>query len=96
MQRLSSMSLLALLFCSLSWTASAEIFVLDDGIPIVVQRHFHPERGTSMTRVLKDNGEPLYRHGSVGYPPITRWDYEGYSVIFERRYVIHTVSHPHE
>ena len=31
--------------------------------------------------------------GAPKHPPITRWDYEGFSVYFEHQHVIHAVAH---
>jgi hypothetical protein len=31
------------------------------------------------------------RHPTVGAPPITRWDYNGFSVVFEKDRVIDSV-----
>ena len=36
-------------------------------------------------------GAPQARHPAVGEPPITRWDYAGFAVFFERDRVIHAV-----
>ncbi|MFP5305624.1 MAG: hypothetical protein ACLGI7_07340 [Gammaproteobacteria bacterium] len=55
-----------------------------------------PERGMSQAAVRSRFGEPLKRHAPVGggspeRPPITRWDYSGYSVFFENSTVIDVV-----
>ncbi len=50
-----------------------------------------PSRGSSMTTVESAFGEPSERRGSVGDPPISRWEYPGFIVYFEHEYVIHTV-----
>ena len=55
-----------------------------------------PQRGMSQADVLKAHGEPATRHapaggGSAQQPPITRWDYDGYSVFFEKNLVIDVV-----
>jgi hypothetical protein len=34
--------------------------------------------------------------GAPRQPPITRWDYDGFSVVFEGAFVLHSVVHgPH-
>lgn len=48
-------------------------------------------RGMSMDRVEQAFGRPLEVRGPVGDPPITRWVYDGYTVYFEHRHVIHSV-----
>jgi len=53
-----------------------------------------PTRGMTMSRVEAAFGAPVDRIGPVGRPPITRWDYPGYSVFFEHEHVLHTVAHP--
>lgn len=55
-----------------------------------------PARGESMPTVLKLFGQPITKHPAVGggspkHPPITRWDYAGFSVFFERGTVIDAV-----
>ncbi|SEK21064.1 hypothetical protein [Ectothiorhodospira marina] len=71
--------------------ASADILMLPSGDPQVVEKPEQPVRGMHQRTVVQRFGEPLSRHPTVGEPPITRWDYEGFSVIFEGRHVIHTV-----
>jgi len=41
--------------------------------------------------IATDPGAPTTRHDTVGQPPITRWDYSGFAVFFERDRVIHAV-----
>lgn len=66
-------------------------------------------RGQSQAGVLKLLGEPSLRYPPVGgdspqHPEITRWDYDGFSVFFERERVIDVVrkgepmpvTHPEE
>src|SRR5690554_1248925 len=52
-----------------------------------------PKRGTSTSQVQRQHGEPATRHAAVGQPPITRWDYAGFSVYFEYDHVIQAVRH---
>ena len=51
-----------------------------------------PRHGATMERVEQHFGEPQERRPAVGEPPITRWDYEGYSVYFEHDRVLRTVQ----
>lgn len=51
-----------------------------------------PKRGTSMKQVEAKYGKALKVHPTKGKPPITRWDYAEFSVYFESKSVIHTVS----
>lgn len=50
-----------------------------------------PGRGMTMTEVLEKFGEPKTKDPEVGEPPITRWNYEKYVVVFEYQYVIHSL-----
>jgi hypothetical protein len=57
-----------------------------------------PQRGMSMDTVRAKFGSPMTEHPAVPtnegplHPPITRWDYSGYSVFFENSTVLHTVA----
>lgn len=53
-----------------------------------------PQNGLSMTQVQQQHGEALVEHATVGEPPITRWDYAGFSVFFEYDRVITAVQKP--
>jgi hypothetical protein len=62
-----------------------------------------PGKGTRMADVIKKFGEPKFKHrpaggGSPRQPPITRWDYDNFSVFFENTHVIDAVipDHPAE
>ena len=55
-----------------------------------------PSKGEAQTTVLRRYGEPARRHAAVGgasaaQPPITRWDYSGFSVFFENSHVVDAV-----
>lgn len=52
-----------------------------------------PTRGMTMDSVMERYGAPLDRVDPVGDPPITRWKYDGFTVFFEHKWVIHTVDH---
>jgi len=47
-----------------------------------------PVRGLTMDEVRSKFGEPLQVDGPVGNPPITRWSYDHFTVVFESNYVI--------
>lgn len=61
-----------------------------------------PQRGMTMDAVRAKFGNPATEHPAVPsnegplHPPITRWDYAGYSVFFENSTVLHTVVTPPE
>ncbi|GAC1622891.1 MAG: hypothetical protein NVS9B10_07380 [Nevskia sp.] len=55
-----------------------------------------PKKGEARRSVLKSFGEPQKKFAPVGgetpkHPPITRWDYAGFSVFFERDHVVDAV-----
>ena len=58
-----------------------------------------PDRGLSMAQVEATYGAPERKHAPVAgpnshqfNPPITRWDYAGFSVYFERNKVVDAVA----
>ena len=52
-----------------------------------------PDNGLSTAEVKARFGDPVNTHNAVGDPPITRWDYSGWSVYFEYDLVLFTVLH---
>lgn len=50
-----------------------------------------PARGMTMEQVERTLGTPRQRIGAVGRPPISRWVYDGFTVYFEKRRVLHAV-----
>ena len=72
--------------------AQADVLLLD-GIEIDKSSQAErPMAGMSMDRVESTYGAPAQKHATVGNPPITRWDYPGFSVYFENDKVIHAVA----
>lgn len=53
-----------------------------------------PRRGEAMDSVERRFGTPQSVRGPVGEPPITRWQYPRFEVVFEGEHVIHTVIEP--
>ena len=51
-----------------------------------------PQRGMTMRAVERSWGAPNTRRAAVGDPPISRWDYAGFTVYFEHNRVIHAVA----
>lgn len=89
----------ALLFsCTLAlgFTAQADELVMPATAPQASAPASLPVKGQSMKQVLKHYGEPQQKHAPVGgdapkHPPITRWDYPGFSVFFEHSHVVDAV-----
>jgi hypothetical protein len=90
--------LLVALLCgsALTGAAVAETIAVNDQVQVRESRTNVPKRGESMSDVEKQFGAPVTRHPTVGgasahQPPITRWDYNGFAVIFERDRVVDAV-----
>jgi hypothetical protein len=82
--------------CAVAGSAAAETIVVNDQVQVRQSSIRCPKRGSTMAEVEKDFGAPVTRHPAVGgasphRPPITRWDYNGFSVFFERDHVIDSV-----
>jgi hypothetical protein len=73
-------------------SALAETVVIDDQVQVRETNVDKPKRGSTMTQVEARFGAPVTKHDAVGAPPITRWDYQGFSVFFEHDRVIDAVS----
>lgn len=77
-------------------TFSPSLFAEEIRIPVGQQGQPEmamPARGDSKIKVLDRFGLADEEHPAVGQPPITRWDYRGFSVYFERDRVINSVRH---
>lgn len=51
-----------------------------------------PPQGMSMANVAKQFGQPVQKTGPVGKPPITRWIYKDFTVVFEYKHVVHSMT----
>jgi hypothetical protein len=82
--------------CAGIGAALAETIVVNDQVQVREAQMNVPKRGLTMNEVEKQFGAPVTRHPTVGgssahQPPITRWDYSGFAVFFERDRVIDAV-----
>lgn len=68
--------------------AQAEVISLRTNAALDVPR---PTRGMTMSQVESQFGAPIEKSPAVGKPPITRWDYDNFSVFFENEHVLHSV-----
>ena len=87
------LALTALLYLALCTATAAQADVLR--IPISQQGRITvkmPAHGDQQTQVLQQFGEPRARHPGVGQPPISRWDYAGFTVYFEHNTVVNSVQ----
>jgi len=50
-----------------------------------------PQRGSTMAAVEAKFGAPANKTGPVGNPPITKWFYPNFVVVFENDKVLHAV-----
>ena len=77
--------------CAAASAAVADTVVVNDQVQLRESQTPTPRRGSTMSDVEKQFGAPATRHPTVGEPPITRWDYSGFAVFFERDRVIDAV-----
>jgi hypothetical protein len=83
---------LALVLLVAAAPLAAETVVVNDQVELRTATVEMPTRGSDMSSVEKRFGAPQVRHPAVGQPPITRWDYPGFSVYFEYQHVVHSVA----
>jgi hypothetical protein len=83
---------LLLLLALCATPLAAETLLVGDQVQLRETSVKLPQRGITMTAVEAQFGAPRIRHEAVGKPPITRWDYDGFSVYFERDRVLHAVA----
>jgi len=98
---MKNLKVLALLCCLAPvGVAVAETLVVDDQVQVRQSSVDRPVRGATMSAVEQKFGAPSQKHAAVGgcssatpckTPPITRWDYPGFSVFFENEHVIESV-----
>jgi hypothetical protein len=81
----------ALATAGLAGGAQADIVAVDSGIAVKQSDGAAPSRGMSMSQVASRFGDPITKVPAVGKPPISRWEYPGFVVYFERDHVIHSV-----
>ena len=84
------MSLLTLILIH-SGSALADVLLVDS-IQSAPQIQT-PRNGLSMSQVRQQFGSPKAEVPAVGDPPISRWEYDGYSVFFENDLALHSVVH---
>jgi hypothetical protein len=69
----------------------AETLAIDGQVTIKPAGVETPQRGVSMTAVEARFGAPANKSSSVGSPPITKWFYPNFVVVFEHDKVLHAV-----
>ena len=94
--------MLARIITALSITIGASVFLMNSihaeviQIPVASQAEElqtvdRPMRGSSKANVLAQYGQALSSSDNVGEPPISRWEYQDFYVVFESDIVIHSV-----
>ena len=89
-----AVGLAAVILVLLCGTARSETIAEGDQVSVRESDIARPGRGMTMRAVETKFGAPQDRRGPVGQPPISRWDYHGFTVFFENDRVIHTVVGP--
>jgi hypothetical protein len=69
----------------------AETLAVDGQVMIKPAGLETPQRGSSMTAVEARFGAPANKSSTVGNPPITKWFYPNFVVVFEHDKVLHAV-----
>src|SRR5215472_17322541 len=82
--------------CGVAGSALADTVVVNNQVQVRQTQLECPKRGLTMSEVEQHFGAPVTRHAAAGgdtpkHPPITRWDYSGFSVFFEHDRVIDSV-----
>lgn len=83
--------LLGLALSAAATTASADTLLLEGLQQVAATASQRPTRGLSMATVEARYGSPISRVSPIGDPPISRWEYPGFTVFFEYNHVIHAV-----
>lgn len=71
--------------------AAADVLLIEEVRQ--VERMNVPSNGLTKAQVESRFGAPANRHAAVGDPPISHWEYDGWSVYFEYDRVLFTVLH---
>ena len=69
----------------------AETLAVDGQVAIKPAGIETPQRGSTMTAVEQKFGAPANKSSAVGNPPITKWFYPNFVVVFENDKVLHAV-----
>jgi hypothetical protein len=85
-------ALLSVALAATAVSARAELIAVDGKPVLRSDSQPKPSRGMTMQAVEAQFGAPAQKRGTVGKPPITRWDYAGFAVYFEFDRVVHAVS----
>ena len=70
-----------------SLTGSADVLDFPESSSVMGEQL----RGMSKATVRRQFGEPSRRVAAIGDPPISRWVYDDFVVVFEHQFVLHSV-----
>jgi hypothetical protein len=76
---------------ALSVPAFSEMLAIDGQLAVKAANVEIPVRGATMVAVEQRFGAPSNKSSSVGNPPITKWFYPNFVVVFEHDKVLHSV-----
>ena len=71
--------------------AFGETLAIDGQVAVKPSGVETPARGSSMSAVESKFGAPANKTSPVGNPPITKWFYPNFVVVFENDKVLHAV-----
>lgn len=71
--------------------AMAETLAIDGQVTVKPSGVETPQRGSTMAAVEARFGAPANKSATVGNPPITKWFYPNFVVVFENDKVLHAV-----
>jgi hypothetical protein len=84
-----------IMVAALAFSATAPVFAetlaIDGQVTIKPVGVETPQRGSTMTAVEARFGAPANKTSPVGSPPITKWFYPNFVVVFEHDKVLHAV-----
>jgi hypothetical protein len=69
----------------------AETLAIDGQVEVKPSAIETPQRGSTMSAVEEKFGAPANKSSAVGNPPITKWFYPNFVVVFENDKVLHAV-----
>lgn len=76
---------------ALSAPAFSETLAIDGQVTVKPSGVETPQRGSTMAAVEARFGAPSNKSSPVGNPPITKWFYPNFVVVFEHDKVLHAV-----
>ena len=71
--------------------AYSETLAIDGQLALRASGVETPQRGSTMAAVEQKFGAPANKSSPVGNPPITKWFYPNFVVVFENDKVLHAV-----